>query len=116
MIRRFAAVCFALGLACLVAIPAFAEDIWEVNNHGGGKIVLTSDSCTVDGITYKNFFAARTWNNSGERAIGCWTIPDDKAGFVRIIWAIDPPLVKDYPVSWFTRVGKEKPQDDRKRI
>lgn len=112
MIRRLA----GLLLVALLITPAFAEDIWEVQNHGGGKIVLTSAICEVEGVKYEKFFQARTWNTQGQSAIGCWTIPEDRAGFIRIIWAVDPPLVKDYPVSWFTRVGKEKPQDDRKRI
>lgn len=102
--------------AGLFATSVVAEDIWEAGNHGGGKIVLTSDDCVVDGQKYAQFFAARTWDASGFKADGCWTISRDNAGHVRIVWAVDPVVVLDYPVQLFSRIGKESPADAKNRI
>jgi hypothetical protein len=90
----------------LLAGAAYAEDVWEAANEGGGMITLTSKVCEVDGVKYTPWFEARTWNLKGMKATGCWTIASDKEGTIRIVWAVDPVLVLDYPVTVFTQVGE----------
>jgi hypothetical protein len=79
-------------MAALLALSlnVSAEVIAEMNNQGGGKIVLTNVTCPNS-----NLFVAYSYVDNGKTIMGCWTTSGDR---VMVDWSGD---IRSYPANAF---------------
>lgn len=70
-------------LLSLLSAHANAESIATMPNQGQGKIVLTNETCKVDGKTYSNLYRAYNYTVEGYGSEGCYTVEDET---VVVIW------------------------------
>ncbi len=79
-------------MAALLALSlnVNAEVIAEMNNQGGGKIVLTSVTCPNS-----NLFVAYSYVDNGKTIMGCWTTSGER---VMVDWSGD---IRSYPANGF---------------
>ena len=71
--------------AFLVAFTTwtFAATIATMPNEGGGKIVLTDETCRHEGTTYSKLNRAYNYTTSGHGSEGCYFVEDET---VVVIW------------------------------
>ena len=74
----------------VLSLNANAEVIAEMNNQGGGKIVLTSTTCPSS-----NLYIAYSYTQTGHTIMGCWTTSGDR---VMVDWSGD---IRSYPANAF---------------
>jgi hypothetical protein len=95
-------------LACLLFAPLMvsAESIATMGNQGGGKIVLTNETCKVGERVYKSLSRAYNYTSEGYGSEGCFYIEDET---VVVVWN-SPSGTKQmrYPVDSFTLTKKVK--------
>ena len=102
---------YAMVAMCAFAVvvhftpQAKAAAFATMPNEGGGKIVLTDETCKLKGKTYPNLFRAYTFNPSGFNLEGCW-LPELDGAAVRIVWFDNTQSV--YSTDGFTPAGKSK--------
>lgn len=81
-----------------------AEAIATMPNEGGGKIVLTDETCKHDGKTYKELNRAYNYTTSGHGSEGCYFIEDET---VVVVWATSSGAKRmRYPAENFTLTRK----------
>ena len=81
---------YLFGIALLaLCFTAQAKAIAESNNKGGGKIVLTDETCRQ-----KGYRLAYTQMNGYPTLLGCWSMDNS---FVHIMW-YDNDL-RSYPID-----------------
>lgn len=94
-------------LVALLAVCqfAFAETIASMPNQGGGKIVLTNETCKLDGKTYSTLYRAYNYTSEGYGSEGCYYVEDET---VLVVWkgANGQPSRMRYPAENFTIVKK----------
>jgi hypothetical protein len=94
-------------LGCLLFVPilAQAEAIATMPNEGGGKIVLTDETCKYDNKTYKELSRAYNYTTAGYSSEGCFFIEDET---VVVIWALASGAKRmRYPAENFTIIKKK---------
>jgi hypothetical protein len=52
---------------------------FEANNRLGGKIVLTTNKCVINGEEIPGAFSGYGFSGSGSTSDGCWVLIDDRA-------------------------------------
>lgn len=89
----------------LFAGVCHAEAIANMNNQGGGKIVLTNETCKVDGKTYSSLNRAYNYTSEGYGSEGCYAVEDDT---VVVIWKKSDGTSQRmrYPAENFTIIKK----------
>ena len=95
-------------VAVYLAFPpkAFAESIATMPNKGGGKIVLTNDTCNMEGKSYPNLNRAYNYTSEGYSSEGCYTLEDET---VIIVWNLNGKAQKmRYAVDDFTLVKRKQ--------
>ena len=81
-----------------------AEAIATMPNEGGGKIVLTDETCKHDGKTYSTLSRAYSYSTSGHGSEGCYFIEDET---VVVVWATSSGAKRmRYPAENFTITKK----------
>jgi hypothetical protein len=94
-------------LGCLLFVPilAQADAIATMPNEGGGKIVLTDETCKYDNKTYKELNRAYNYTTAGYSSEGCFFIEDET---VVIVWALASGAKRmRYPAENFTVIKKK---------
>lgn len=89
-------------------IPAMAQAgaIATMPNEGGGKIVLTDETCKHDGKTYDTLSRAYSYSTSGHGSEGCFFIEDET---VVVVWATSSGAKRmRYPAENFTIIKKKQ--------
>ena len=93
----------------VVATPLQAASIASMNNQGGGKIVLTDETCRLEGGRYPSLYHAYFYTGSGLTGDGCYTVQDDT---VVVVWDIDGKAeTRRYPIRNFT-LTNQKPKSN----
>jgi hypothetical protein len=96
-----------LAVLLFVPILAQAEAIATMPNEGGGKIVLTDDTCKHEGATYSALNRAYSYSTSGHGNEGCYFVEDET---VVVIWVTSSGAKRmRYPAENFTLTKKRKP-------
>jgi hypothetical protein len=94
-----------LALMMFVPALAFADAIATMPNEGGGKIVLTDETCKYNGKTYSELSRAYNYTTSGYSSEGCFFIEDET---VVVIWALASGAKRmRYPAENFTIIKKK---------
>jgi len=96
-------------LAVMMFVPtlAFAEAIATMPNEGGGKIVLTDETCKHNGKTYPELSRAYNYTTAGYSSEGCFFIEDET---VVVVWALASGAKRmRYPAENFTVIKKKQP-------
>jgi len=96
-------------LGCLLFVPimAQAEAIATMPNEGGGKIVLTDETCKHNGKTYPELSRAYNYTTAGYSSEGCFFIEDET---VVVVWALASGAKRmRYPAENFTVIKKKQP-------
>ncbi len=96
-------------LAALLFVPmlAQAEAIATMPNEGGGKIVLTDETCKHNGKTYPELSRAYNYTTAGYSSEGCFFIEDET---VVVVWALASGAKRmRYPAENFTLTKKKQP-------
>jgi len=90
-------------LAALLAASsvAHAESIAYLNNNAGGKIVLATNPCYINGERFDPLLSAWTHTKSGVVITGCWMY-EDATNLVHIVWEDGERRV--YPSGNFQRL------------
>ena len=82
-----------------------AETIANMNNQGGGKIVLTDEVCKHKGKTYAKLNRAYNYTTEGYGSEGCFYVEDET---VVILWDVNgEPTKRRYPAENFTITKKK---------
>lgn len=91
------------GLLLVVGV-CNADTIASMPNQGGGKIVLTNETCKVGEKTYPKLSRSYNYSSEGYGSEGCFYIEDET---VVVIWN-NPNGVKQmrYPAENFTIIKK----------
>jgi len=95
-------------LICLLFTPilSHAEAIAQMNNQGGGKIVLTNEVCKYAGKTYSSLNRAYNYTSEGYGSEGCYDVEDDT---VVIVWNVNgSPQKMRYAANNFVILKKSK--------
>jgi hypothetical protein len=86
---------------------AFADAIATMPNEGGGKIVLTDETCKYEGKVYNKLSRAYNYTTSGHSSEGCFYIEDET---VVVIWDTSAGVRRmRYPAENFTIIKKKQP-------
>lgn len=95
-----------LILFLMFATSAKAGAIASMPNEGGGKIVLTDETCKHDGKTYKELNRAYNYTTAGYSSEGCYFIEDET---VVVVWALASGAKRmRYPAENFTLIRRSK--------
>lgn len=90
----------------LIAGICNAESIATMPNKGGGKIVLTNESCKYEGKTYSSLNRAYNYTSEGYGSEGCYGVEDDT---VLVLWLVNgKPQRMRYSLDDFTLTKKSK--------
>jgi hypothetical protein len=95
----------------LIAILLFTSNakaaaIATMPNEGGGKIVLTDETCKYEGKTYEKLNRAYNYTTSGHGSEGCFFIEDET---VVVVWATALGAKRmRYPIENFTIIKRSK--------
>jgi hypothetical protein len=93
------------GLLLVVGV-CNADTIASMPNQGGGKIVLTNETCKHAGKTYSKLSRAYNYTSEGYTSEGCFYIEDES---VVIIWDQNGSVSKRrYPAENFTIIKKSE--------
>jgi hypothetical protein len=86
---------------------AFADAIATMPNEGGGKIVLTDETCKHNGKTYSELNRAYNYTTSGYSSEGCFFVEDET---VVVVWSLASGAKRmRYPIENFTLIKKKQP-------
>jgi hypothetical protein len=104
--RIYFGMVLALIVILLFAPTAKAAAIATMPNEGGGKIVLTDETCKYDGKTYKELNRAYNYTTTGYTSEGCYFIEDET---VVVVWALASGAKRmRYPAENFTLIKRSK--------
>jgi hypothetical protein len=92
-----------LILAALLAAStlAQAESVAYLENKAGGKIVLATNACYINGERFDPLLSAWTHTKSGVVTTGCW-VYEDATDLVHVVWEDGERRV--YPSGNFQRL------------
>jgi hypothetical protein len=94
-----------LALMMFVPTLTFADAIATMPNEGGGKIVLTDETCKHNGKTYPELNRAYNYTTSGYGSEGCFFVEDET---VVVVWALASGAKRmRYPIENFTIIKKK---------
>ena len=93
-------------LLSFLSAHASAEAIATMPNQGQGKIVLTNETCKVDGKTYSSLSRAYNYTVEGYGSEGCYAVEDET---VVVIWKKSDGSSQRmrYPLDSFTLTPKK---------
>lgn len=93
-------------LLSLLSAHASADTIASMPNQGGGKIVLTNETCKYKDKTYSLLSRAYNYTAEGYTSEGCFYVEDES---VVIIWDQNGSVARRrYPAENFTIIKKSK--------
>jgi hypothetical protein len=100
-------------VAALTAFSASAEDIAFVTNEAGGRVVITSYDCTVDGKSFKNLMRAYAVNKQGRRINGCYRVVESSET-IHVVWESGDEYT--YDIKDFETFTKSKPKKPAQKL
>lgn len=103
---RLVIIAIALLMLIFGGTWAFAETIASMPNQGGGKIVLTNETCKVGEKVYKSLSRAYNYTSEGYGSEGCFYVEDET---VVVVWNNSTGTKQmRYPAENFTLTKKTK--------
>jgi len=100
--------CMVIGLILLLAFmpTAKAAAIASMPNEGGGKIVLTDETCKHNGKTYPELNRAYNYTTAGYSSVRSFFFEDET---VVIVWSLASGAKRmRYPAENFTIIKRSK--------
>lgn len=88
---------------------AWAEPLAWLPNASGGKIIITSDPCTMPQLRSKEVHKVLGYSAEGTLIHGCWGAFKYDDSFVAVIWSHSQDDLQIYPWSEFRPMNTTKP-------